>query len=295
MHALPRFLTTPVNSIALPGLLLLTGLALVGIQLDLSALLNPAATLSGPATVTIAPADFTYRLDGSVLRDGREVDAPLVQARLAEPLTIMQFQVSQADYARCVAEGTCAAAQNSGNGDIPVTGVNYDDATRYAAWLSQHTGQSWTLPTSEEWNFAAGEKVTDTATSVVDDDANPALRWLADYEAEAARKTAGGRFPQPLGSFGTNAHGLADIAGNVWEWTQTCHRRVRVDTAGTILSQTQACSIRLLEGQHRAPMSVFVRDAKSGGCSVGVPPANLGFRLVRRPGWTERLLAPFHS
>jgi hypothetical protein len=25
----------------------------------------------------------------------------------------------------------------------------------------------------------------------------------------------------------------------------------------------------------------FVRDARAGGCAVGVPPANLGFRLVR--------------
>jgi hypothetical protein len=25
----------------------------------------------------------------------------------------------------------------------------------------------------------------------------------------------------------------------------------------------------------------FVRDARNGGCSVGTPPTNLGFRLVR--------------
>jgi hypothetical protein len=28
-------------------------------------------------------------------------------------------------------------------------------------------------------------------------------------------------------------------------------------------------------------MTDFVRDARSGGCSAGVPPTNLGFRLVR--------------
>ena len=48
---------------------------------------------------------------------------------------------------------------------------------------------------------------------------------------------------------------------------------------------------RLFNGQHRAPMSSFVRDAKSGGCSVGTPPDNLGFRLVRRPAWYEPWLA----
>jgi len=34
-------------------------------------------------------------------------------------------------------------------------------------------------------------------------------------------------------------------------------------------------------GRHRAHMSSFVRDGKRGGCAVGTPPENLGFRLVR--------------
>ena len=39
--------------------------------------------------------------------------------------------------------------------------------------------------------------------------------------------------------------------------------------------------MRVVEGRHRAYMTDFVRDARSGGCSAGVPPTNLGFRLVR--------------
>jgi hypothetical protein len=35
-----------------------------------------------------------------------------------------------------------------------------------------------------------------------------------------------------------------------------------------------------VEGQHRAYVTDFIRDAKAGGCAVGVPPDNLGFRLV---------------
>jgi hypothetical protein len=39
--------------------------------------------------------------------------------------------------------------------------------------------------------------------------------------------------------------------------------------------------VRVVEGQHRAYVTDFVRDARAGGCSVGAPPTNLGFRLVR--------------
>ena len=58
-------------------------------------------------------------------------------------------------------------------------------------------------------------------------------------------------------------------------------RRVEMDGAGTILRQNESCGISIAEGLHRAAIIDFVRDPKSGGCSVGVPPANLGFRLVR--------------
>ena len=40
-------------------------------------------------------------------------------------------------------------------------------------------------------------------------------------------------------------------------------------------------------------MNVFVRDAMGGGCSVGVPPDNLGFRLVRERGILDGLLGFF--
>jgi len=38
-----------------------------------------------------------------------------------------------------------------------------------------------------------------------------------------------------------------------------------------------------VEGAHRAYMTDFIRDPRSGGCAAGVPPANLGFRLVVEP------------
>jgi hypothetical protein len=41
----------------------------------------------------------------------------------------------------------------------------------------------------------------------------------------------------------------------------------------------------VVNGKHRAAMSSFIRNPKTGGCSVGVPPDNLGFRLVRDGRW----------
>ncbi len=284
---------SPVLDLALPGFLLILALGGLATQLAPLPALWPSGQAIAPATITLPPGHLTYRAPGVYLRDGAQVDAPLIEVAIAAPLTIMQYQVSAADYAACVAANGCAPAEpvNIGQGDVPATGVNYNDAVAYAAWLSATTGQLWTLPIDAEWAYAAGERFADDALGLAGDSTNPALRWIADYNKEAARKRAADPIPRALGSFGANRNGVMDMASNVWEWTDTCYGKTHIDAAGQVIGQTSACSVKMLDGQHRAPMSTFVRDAKSGGCSVGTPPDNLGFRLVRRPAWHEQLLA----
>ena len=60
-------------------------------------------------TVTIPPGDFTYRPAGRYRVYGKLVDPPLETGSATEPLEIMRFQVSRADYAACVADGVCDA------------------------------------------------------------------------------------------------------------------------------------------------------------------------------------------
>ena len=288
-------LTKDMTGILLPAGLLL--LALGGLAAQLAPF--PAFTQTGhpsaPATVTLPQGTLTYRAPDTYLRDGRQVDAPEIQVAFDQPLIIMQYQVSAADYAACVADNVCIPAEprNIGSGNVAATGVSYNDAIAYADWLSARTGQTWTLPSDAEWAYAAGERFVDDALGLEGDDTNPALRWIADYRKEAARKRASDPLPHQLGFYGANENGVQDMAGNVWEWTDTCQTNVRVDAAGAVISTAAACTIRVLQGQHRAPMSGFVRDARSGGCSVGTPPDNLGFRLVRRPAWHEQILARF--
>lgn len=279
-----------VTTLLLPATLLAVALGAMAFQLapSLPDPFRPTAIVA-PATVTLPPGSLTYRPEGHFLEDNVPIDGPRVTTNIAAPLVIMRHQVSVEDYARCVADGACAATAEAGLDGYPVTGVSFQDAIAYAGWLSAQTGQVWTLPTDAEWAYAAAERYVDETTSV-EDVGNPALRWLAEYREEAARSRTADPLPHPQGHFGANSNGLMDLSGNVWEWTDTCHRRIHVDAAGAILSEQPACTIRVIEGKHRASTSYFIRDPKSGGCSVGLPPDNLGFRLVRRPAWHEQLL-----
>jgi formylglycine-generating enzyme required for sulfatase activity len=240
-----------------------------------------------PAVVALQPGTARYRVAGDFTRAGKPAEAPLVTVRIPRALSIMRHQVSSADYQRCAAEGACRAlpVDVAIAPDRPAVQVSFRDAEAYAGWLSRHTGETWRLPTDEEWAYAAGSRWRDDGLPVDPDD--PAQRWLARYEREASQKSASvDDATRPFGTFGINELGLSDVAGNVWEWTATCFVRTALGESG---KDTANCGVRVVEGQHRAYVSDFIRDARAGGCAAGVPPANLGFRLVREPGsWIAR-------
>jgi formylglycine-generating enzyme required for sulfatase activity len=243
---------------------------------------QPKSAAPAAETVEVGASVLDYPLPGEFLDRGRPATAPSKRTELPA-FRIMKRQVSVADYDRCVAAGACIAADAQGvNADVPVTGVSWLDAEAYARWFSKATGASWRLPTDVELAAASAERFAgDSFSAGADDPSNPAVRWIRQYRQEAAAKRPADPGPKPRGHYGSNSKGLEDFAGNVWEWTSTCYERVTLGAGGEQASTTRNCGVRVLEGRHRAYMSNFVREGKSGGCAVGTPPDYLGFRLVQ--------------
>ena len=193
-------------------------------------------------TVTITTAD------GTALEAGRE-------------------EVTHALWMECVTDGGCSYTPETEPqmGSYPVTTVNALDIAEFVTWLNHKTGGTWRLPSREEATGFAALLPKDESKKLFTD---PRMEWAAEY---TMRKDYG-RAVRPSGAFGLISNGLNDIAGNVWEWTSTC-------TAKNI--GDYPCPAYYVSGEHEAEIPSFLRDAISGGCAAGVPPTNLGFRLVR--------------
>ena len=128
----------------------------------------------------------------------------------------------------------------------PAVRVSLGQARAFCRWLSKESGQRFSLPTEEQWEYAC-RAGTDTAFSFGKTDADYSefanvadakLREFAsnpytvntplpnatkydDYIPKDTRHSDGGLVTMPVGSYKPNAWGLHDMHGNAWEWTAT--------------------------------------------------------------------------
>jgi Tol biopolymer transport system component len=188
---------------------------------------------------------------------------------------IDRTEVTNAQYALCVADGACRASRLAGdpsyNGDdYPVAGIPWQDAADYCAWAGGR------LPTEAEWEFAArGTKGT-------------IFPWGDQFDC------AGGNFwddgthcddgypkPAPVGSFpeGISWCGALDMAGNVWEWV--------ADAYGPYSAEDQVNPIRspsgsegILRGGSWGYLPAFVRAAYRYPVPLTADYLAVGFRCV---------------
>ena len=242
---------------------------------------------SAPQTVSVLPKPVSFRMSGEFQLNGLPVDGKLQPVSLQKPIEVMKYQVTGQQYGECVADGACEQLEHAtdSRGGSPVTGVSFLDAEKYGSWLSRKTGDIWRLPTDQEWAALAGSRYADDAVGGNLTAAGPAQRWINQYESEGAKAGVPDPVVHASGFFGSNEYGLADLSGNVWEWTSTCYTRSTLSGDGPVISAIDNCGVRVAEGRHRAYMTAFIRDAKRGGCSAGAPPDHLGIRLVRgEPG-----------
>jgi formylglycine-generating enzyme required for sulfatase activity/tRNA A-37 threonylcarbamoyl transferase component Bud32 len=155
--------------------------------------------------ILIAAGAYTIGSDSAA-----EVSRPAHKVRLGA-FGIGQREVTVGDYEALVLTGRAVAPWSGArpDGNLPVTGVSWSEATGYCGWRHPNGGR---LPTEEEWEAAA--RGTEGRL----------FPWGNAWDPAAAN-TAGARRNSPAfaGSYarGNTPDGISDLIGNVWEWTSS--------------------------------------------------------------------------
>jgi formylglycine-generating enzyme required for sulfatase activity/tRNA A-37 threonylcarbamoyl transferase component Bud32 len=96
----------------------------------------------------------------------------------------------------------------------PVVCVSRSDAEAFCYWLSKKENRTYRLPTEAEWEYACRAGST-TAFSVGPSLAPDQARFFSGKELRRTVK---------VGTHSSNAWGLHDMHGNVWEWCTDYYR-----------------------------------------------------------------------
>jgi hypothetical protein len=201
----------------------------------------------------------TYRVNGLTLGDETARGERLLQV---STFGIERTEVTNRAYQQCVDEGVCSLPRrttsvtrpdyflNPALGDYPMINVTWTQADAYCRWAGMR------LPLAEEWQIAGGSAMTVEAAY--------AYPWGNSFDPRRANwigSPPGDTLPVgSLSPSGDSPAGLAEMAGNVAEWTATPQTNGYLVMGGSFINDQAAIQIhaaQVVPGQDAAPWIGF--------------------------------------
>jgi len=176
---------------------------------------------TGMTLVEIPPGRFT--MGSAASEAGRNDDESLHEVEITRPFLMGQYEVTQQEWRTVM--GTSPSRFNNCGARCPVENVSFVDVQQFltkmnarAALATSATPLRYRLPTEAEWEYACRAHTTgafSTGENLTTAQSNyNGTQPYATFPAGEFRQK-----PTPVGLFPPNPWGLADMHGNVWEWT----------------------------------------------------------------------------
>ena len=116
--------------------------------------------------------------------------------------------------------GMFANNLDSDKGHFPIENVTLDEAKEFVRRLSKMTNIHFSLPSEEEWEYAARGGQKSKHYRFAGSDNIEDIAWYRD-NANQSTHPVGEKLPNELGIF--------DMCGSVWEWTETTAHSYAID------------------------------------------------------------------
>jgi formylglycine-generating enzyme required for sulfatase activity len=196
---------------------------------------------------------------------GGEDERPVHKVCLAG-FWIGKYEVTQGQWKKIM--GFNPSNFQSGD-DYPVEKVSWDDVQKYISKLQQQSGNSFSLPTEAQWEYAARSGGKNQEYAGGND-----IDRVAWYSSNSGSKT------HRVGTKASNGLGIHDMSGNVWEWCEDVYDKnaySKHDRKNPVM--TSGGSSRVFSGGSWFHNPRHMRAANRRGDSADYRDDCLGFRL----------------
>ena len=237
-----------------------------------------------PEMVVVPAGSFDM---GSPSReDGHSADeGPVHRVTISKPLAVGIYEVTFREWEACRRAGGCSHSPDDrrwGRGDRPVINVSWEDAQQYVRWLSRETGEEYRLPSESEWEYAARGGTTEPfhfGSTISAQQAN----YDANFVYGTGRKGRYRKRTVPVGTFPSNAFGLHDVHGNVFEWVEDCWHAdyQRAPSDGSAWTRGDDCGRRVWRGGSWNDVPGNLRSANRDRITLGNRLDYIGLRVAR--------------
>jgi formylglycine-generating enzyme required for sulfatase activity len=240
-------------------------------------------------------------------RNGFDDESPQAVVSIDTPFYMGRFEVTNAQYARFDPDHDSGVINERwkdrsrrgtpiNDPELPVVRITWPQAMAFCGWLSEQTGNQYSLPTESQWEWACR---AGAATDFAFGDYQPGSKPFANIADETARRwnhdraetgyDDGVHFMAPGGRYDPNAWGLYDMHGNVAEWCLTAYQRYPY-RAG-VYDDLTAHSAKVVRGGSWNDTLRFATSASRWRYLPYKPVYDVGFRvvlLVEQPTAKER-------
>ena len=277
------------------------------------------AGLNGPKMVVLPSGEFN--IGSQINEQGRSNnEGPQKKVSLRRPIAISKTEVTVGQF-RMFVEATGYVTEAEKNPEVgcrifdngwrweanrnwrehryeqsdrhPVVCVSWDDALAYIDWLTEQTGELYSLPSEVEWEYAA--RSGSQKSRFWEEEEQEACGYANVSDLSRARMSNLSRSPEnifvcddgyaysaPVASFQENNFGINDMLGNVWEWTADCWNDNYDDLPQVGQPRLHGnCSNRVYRGGSWGNFPALIRAAKRGTDPKEFRYYNVGFRVTR--------------